>query len=65
MLKGVNEIFPLFSTFCVEHGERRQGESLHVLLLTDCDTVKTAAGKAVLLLRTHIEYHVHVHRETV
>jgi hypothetical protein len=28
---------------------------LHVLLLTDCDIVKTAAGKAVLLLWTYIQ----------
>jgi hypothetical protein len=47
--------FPLLASHLVN------GESLHVLLLTDCDIVKTAAGKAVLLL--HIQ--VHVCRETV
>jgi hypothetical protein len=35
---------------------------LHVLLLTDCDIVKTAAGKAVLLLWTYIQLEVHVCR---
>ena len=50
---GYNEIFPPFSTFCVALGERRYGESVHVLLLTDCDIVNTAAGKTVLLLWTY------------
>jgi len=36
---------------------------MHVLLLTDCDIVKTAAGKAVLLLSTYIRLQVHVCRE--
>ena len=38
---------------------------LHVLLLTDCDIVRTAAGKAVLLLWTYIQLQVHVCREIV
>jgi len=29
---------------------------MHVLLLTDCDIVKTAIGKAVRLLWTYIQY---------
>ena len=34
-----------------------------MLLLTDCDIVKTAAGKAVLLLWTYIQLQVYVCRE--